>query len=178
MEAVESKSFGDFERLVREHQAGLRAFVRALGVDDAWVDDLSQEVFIIAFQRLTDFEVGTDFGRWLRSIARNLAANERRKEARRSRLLPAVMADVLLRHDAEGDFEFNLNVLVSVMNDCVAELPPRSQKLLRRRYAGGETALTLAAELGVKAEALRQTLLRIRLAVKECIERRRGDVWQ
>jgi hypothetical protein len=29
-----------FAELVREHQAGLRAYVRSLGVDDIWVDVL------------------------------------------------------------------------------------------------------------------------------------------
>ena len=61
-----------FEDLVREHQAGLRAFVRALGADEAFVDDLAQEAFIVAYRRLGDFEAGTNFGRWLRGIARHL----------------------------------------------------------------------------------------------------------
>jgi RNA polymerase sigma-70 factor (ECF subfamily) len=86
---IESRSIQEFEGWVKEHQSGLRAFIRALGVDEAWVDDLAQEAFIIAYRRLDDFEPGTDFGKWLRRIARNLAANERRKDARRSRLLPA-----------------------------------------------------------------------------------------
>jgi hypothetical protein len=37
-------------RAIREHQAGLRAFVRALGVEADWVDDVAQEVFLIAYQ--------------------------------------------------------------------------------------------------------------------------------
>jgi len=52
----------EFEAVVREHQAGLRAFIRALGVDEAWVDDLAQETFILACRRLEDF--GTRHGLW------------------------------------------------------------------------------------------------------------------
>ena len=62
----------DFEARVREHQAALRAFIRALGAEEAWVDDLAQEVFLVAHRRLNQFESGTDFGKWLRSIARYL----------------------------------------------------------------------------------------------------------
>jgi hypothetical protein len=43
VKSVESQSLEEFEGWVREHQAGLRAFIRALGVDEAWVDDLAQE---------------------------------------------------------------------------------------------------------------------------------------
>ena len=33
-----------FARLVAEHQFQLRGFVRSLGVDPEWVDDVAQEV--------------------------------------------------------------------------------------------------------------------------------------
>ena len=167
-----------FEARVREHQAGLRAFVRALGVDDVWVDDMAQEAFIVAYRRLADFEPNADFGRGLRGIARHLVANERHKDARRSRLLPMAVADVLLDRETADDPEsVDLARLVPVMQECVEQLPPRNRELLRRRYAGNERAEALARELRMTAEAVRQTLLRIRIAVKACIERKRAAVW-
>ena len=39
-----------FAGLVQEHQASLRAFVRSLGVDSGWVDDLAQDAFVTAYQ--------------------------------------------------------------------------------------------------------------------------------
>jgi RNA polymerase sigma-70 factor (ECF subfamily) len=167
----------EFESRVQEHQAGLRAFIRALGVDEAWVDDLAQEAFLIAYRRLEEFEAGTDFGKWLRRIARNLAANERRKDARRSRLLPFAVADILLVQTAAGDpFEPDLNRLLPVMRECVGQLPARSRELLQRRYAASENASEVSRALRMSADAVRQALLRIRLAVKECIEKKTGGV--
>jgi len=167
----------DFEARVREHQAGLRAFIRALGVDEAWVDDLAQEVFIVAYRRLNQFETGTDFGKWLRSIARYLVANERRKEARHSRLLPFAVVDALLAHEPESGVETRVSDLLPAMRDCVEELPLRSRELLQRRYADNENATTLARGLRMNADAVRQQLLRIRLAVKECVERKVVGLW-
>jgi RNA polymerase sigma-70 factor (ECF subfamily) len=164
----------EFEDQVREHQAGLRAFIRALGIDEAWVDDLAQEAFIIAHRRLDEFEAGTDFGKWLRRIARNLAANERRKGARRSRLLPFAVADLLLEQTASNDTGPDLEHLLPVMQECVGQLPERSRELLRRRYAASENAGEVARALGMGADAVRQALQRIRLAVKECIEKKAG----
>ena len=164
-----SPSAADFEPYVREHQASLRAFLRALGAEEAWVDDLAQEAFLVAYRRFTDFEVGTDFGKWLRAIARRVLANERRKETRRSRLLPAVLTDALSRHEPEPespDFER----LVPALRECVEGLPARSRELLWRRYAGDENATSLARVLQVKADTVRQQLLRIRLAVRECLD--------
>jgi len=171
-------SIQEFEGLVREYQAGLRAFIRALGVDDAWVDDLAQEAFIVAYRRLAEFEAGTDFGKWLRGIARRLVANERRKDARRSRLLPLAIADVLFAQSPTDDLpEPDFGRLLRSMQECIEQLLPRSRELLRRRYAAGEAATALARELGIRADAMRQTLLRIRLTVKACIDEKLGGVW-
>jgi RNA polymerase sigma-70 factor (ECF subfamily) len=169
---VEPPDIQSFENLVREHQAGLRAFIRALGADDAFVDDLAQEVFIVAYRRLEDFEAGTDFGKWLRGIARHLVANERRKDARRARLLPLAVADILFNREPADAVPSDFTRLLPVMQECVGQLPPRSRELLHRRYAGGENARTLAHALRLNADAVRQTLLRIRVVVKECIERK------
>lgn len=178
MNSVESRSIQEFEGWVREHQAGLRAFIRALGADEAWVDDLAQETFIIAYRRMETSQAATDLAKWLRGIARNLVANELRKEARRSRLLPSAIAEVLVRQTGEDvAFDREFNHLLSPMQECVGRLPPRSQELLRRRYSGGENATSLAREFGMQANAARQTLLRLRVAVKECIERKIGGAW-
>lgn len=162
----------EFEARVREHQSGLRAFIRALGADDAWVDDLAQEAFIVAYRRLDQFEPGTDFGKWLRGIARFLVANERRKDIRRSRLLPLAMVDVLSRSESEDRAEPDFTLLLPAMRECVDQLPAHSRDLLHRRYAANDNATTLARRLGIKADTIRQQLLRIRVAVKECIEKR------
>lgn len=164
----------EFEARVREHQSGLRAFIRALGTDEAWVDDLAQEAFIIAYRRLNQFEPGTDFGKWLRSIARFLVANERRKEVRRSRLLPFAIVDVLLNCEVEEATDPEASALLPAMRECVDQLPARSRDLLRRRYAANDNATTLARRFGINADAVRQQLLRIRVAVKECIEKKTG----
>ena len=162
----------EFEARVREHQSGLRAFIRALGTDEAWVDDLAQEAFIVAYRRLDQFEPGTDFGKWLRSIARYLVANERRKEIRRSRLLPFAIVDGLLECEPENAAEPDVTHLLPAMRDCVDQLPVRSRELLHQRYSANDNATTLARRLGINADAVRQQLLRIRVAVKDCIEKK------
>jgi RNA polymerase sigma-70 factor (ECF subfamily) len=167
----------EFETHVREHQTGLRAFIRALGADEAWVDDLAQEAFMVAYRRFDEFEPGTDFGKWLRSIARRLLANERRKEARRSRLLPFAVADVLLHHEPEPQTGPDLDGLLPALRECVGQLPQRSRELLQRRYAANENAASLARQFQVKADAVRQQLLRIRIAVKECLEKKGARWW-
>lgn len=167
----------EFEARVREHQSGLRAFIRALGAEEAWVDDLAQEAFLVAYRRLDHFEPGTDFGKWLRSIARFLVANERRKEIRRSRLLPFAIVDLLLQSESADSPEPDVTRFLPELRECVDQLPARSREMLRRRYAANDNATTLARRLGMNADTVRQQLLRIRLAVKQCIENKTVGLW-
>lgn len=161
-----------FEAQVREQQAGLRAYIRALGVEDAWVSDLAQETFVVAYRRWGEFETGREVGRWLRGIARNLVANERRKGARRARLLPLAMVDVLAGAEETDGASERADVLLEAMRECVRQLPERSRSILHGRYARGASSPVLAVEWATTAETMRQTLVRIRMAVKACVERR------
>lgn len=167
-----------FSELVRTHQAGLRAYIRALGVQDAWVDDLAQEAFLVAYRRLGHFADGADFGRWLRGIARNLVLNERRKQARRSRLLHDSLAEVLTSDNEIDSFhEPPIAVLLRAMTECIAHLPARSRELLERRYSENNDASILARTFSLNAAAVRQTLMRTRLAVRRCIEGKIEEAW-
>jgi RNA polymerase sigma-70 factor (ECF subfamily) len=167
-----------FETLVREHQAGLRAYVRALGAQDAWVDDLAQEAFLVAYRRLGDFEADADFGRWLRGIARHLVLNERRKHARRSRLLQESLVDALWSQEpVEAEGELPAEQILRTMATCVGDLPVRSRELLARRYAGSVDSETLGRFFRMSAAAVRQTLARTRQAVRRCVEEKLGEAW-
>ncbi|AGA26307.1 RNA polymerase sigma-70 factor, Rhodopirellula/Verrucomicrobium family [Singulisphaera acidiphila DSM 18658] len=165
------------EMLVREHQAGVRAFIRALGVSAAWVDDLAQETFLVAYRKLDDWDPSCDAGRWLRGIARHLAANERRKVGRRTRLLAGGLADLLIDR-AEPEHAMPATEWLDALRACLQELPEAGRKLLVQRYAEGELAETMAARLQTRADTLRQRLLRLRQLVKGCVERKMGEMWQ
>ena len=59
-----------FSRLVERHQAALRGFLRPLmGGGWAEADDLAQEAFVIAWQRLSELKQADGFRAWLMGIA-------------------------------------------------------------------------------------------------------------
>ena len=161
----------DFNQLVREHQAGLRAFIRALGTDEAWVDDLAQEVFIVAFKKQDQFRQEEDFGKWLRGIARRQVMGERTKSARRHRILHEGISDILLSLGMEKhEPEPGRDQVVSTMKNCVKKLSEPQRELLRCRYEEGRQCKDLATELSSTATAIRKQLQRIRMAVRKCME--------
>lgn len=172
--AMPPHSADAFETLVLEHHAQLRAFIRALGVDPEWVDDLAQEAFLVAYRELEGFDAGRDFGKWLRGIARNLVRNEIRKDARRRRIMSEHLTTALLEGD-ESPTPLEESRLTA-LRDCVEQLPKKSRELVAGRYRDGWKSSELAEHAGMTAAAIRQALTRIRGQLKQCIEHQAAGV--
>lgn len=63
------KAFGE---LVRRHGSAVRALLRRMGADPAKADDVAQDAFIAAFERIGEFRGEGTFAAWVRKIAARL----------------------------------------------------------------------------------------------------------
>ena len=166
-----------FSVMVAEQHVALRAFVRALGVDPEWVDDVAQDVFLVALREQESFDQTRDVGKWLRGIARNLVRNELRKDARRRRILHDALAELLVGVvDDEPEVSDWQHARMPALRDCVEQLPSQSRKIVAGRYGGGWKAPDLADHLGMTPGSVRQALVRIRRQLKVCIEQKVAEV--
>ncbi len=166
-----------FVEQVREHHAGLRGFVRSLGVDPLWVDDVAQEAFIVAYNRLSEFDHERDFGAWLRGIARNLVINERRKNARRKRILSDNLTDVLLSttsvpEEEEEELGDRGLAKMNALRECIKGLPEKSLGMLKARYEEDHSAQDIAEKFEMNPPAVRKALERVRTSLRKCMDER------
>ena len=161
-----------FAVLVAEHQAWLRAYVRTLGVASEAVDDVAQEVFLIAYRRYAEYDPERPFAAWLKGIAKLLSANERRRHQRRGRLIEPALAEALAAIDEVDEPGDDMALAVDHLRGCLEQLPERSRELLRLRYEDELDASALGAKLGRDGNAVRQALFRVRELVRRCVEGR------
>jgi RNA polymerase sigma-70 factor (ECF subfamily) len=75
-----------FEELVIAYQAPVWRFLRRLLGDAALAEDVAQEVFLRAYQRLDTFTFRCRFSTWLFQVAHNAAIDAIRAQNRRDRL--------------------------------------------------------------------------------------------
>ncbi|HYG23131.1 MAG TPA: RNA polymerase sigma factor [Verrucomicrobiae bacterium] len=75
-----------FGSLVQMHQRMIHAVTYRMTGSMADAEDLAQETFIQAFQRLESFRGDAAFSSWLYRIAMNLCLNWHKRESRRNRL--------------------------------------------------------------------------------------------
>jgi RNA polymerase sigma-70 factor (ECF subfamily) len=73
----------EFDDVYREHFAFVWRSVRRLGVRDASIDDVVQEVFVIVHRRLADFEGRSALRTWIFGITLRVTRDHKRSAARR-----------------------------------------------------------------------------------------------
>lgn len=85
-DAVALRDEAAFGELVRRHQGRVRGYLGKVSGDSAQADDLAQETFIRAWDRLASFRGSGNFSAWLMKIAHNQFLQSLRKSARDRRL--------------------------------------------------------------------------------------------
>ena len=61
-----------FGELVRRHGPGVRSLLRRMGADPALADDVAQDAFVAAFERIAEFRGEGTFAGWVKRIAARL----------------------------------------------------------------------------------------------------------
>jgi RNA polymerase sigma-70 factor (ECF subfamily) len=112
---IQNSLAGDTEAyaaLVKQYQKMVHALAfRMTGsLDDA--EDLTQETFLRAYQRLDSFRGEAKFSTWLCKIAMNLSLNWRTREKRRSEIHTKWSEDSILKNDGRNEFPDELSYRV------------------------------------------------------------------
>jgi RNA polymerase sigma factor (sigma-70 family) len=71
----------EFGELVRRHGSAVRGVLRRMGADAATADDIAQDAFLQAFERIAEFRGDGTFVSWVKRIAARLYLKRRRKDA-------------------------------------------------------------------------------------------------
>jgi RNA polymerase sigma-70 factor (ECF subfamily) len=166
-----------FAGLVRLYQQTVWRIVAALLRDRDATEGLVQQVFVDAYFHLDQYAPGTDFGAWIRTIARNALRKELRTAAREDRRLATYRRRLAERLRAEGaGARDDSAAYVAALRGCRQTLPPRDAELVNMRYENGMSFEEIAKAQGQTPEAVQRMISRIRFRLRECIQTRLNDI--
>jgi RNA polymerase sigma factor (sigma-70 family) len=77
--AGDRRAFGE---LVRRHGSAVRGLLRRMGADPGRADDVAQDAFLAAFERIGEFRGQGTFAGWVKKIAARLYLKRIRRERR------------------------------------------------------------------------------------------------
>lgn len=165
-------AFGD---LVRVHEGPIRAFLRSRVRDWSAADDLAQDVFVTAFQRIKGFRGESSLNTWLRGIAMNHLRNFIRKRREDcvggSEELQGFMDDGM---ESWWEVSSEPEALLA-LRECLERVDGPSRALLNERYAEGRTVRELAARHDRGYSALTMQLHRLRELMARCVKLKLGE---
>lgn len=113
------KSIEEFGEIVNERQVSVRACVRVLGIPSGYVDDIVQETFIVGYKKFKEFVQSRSMRSWLLGIARNLVLHERRKTARRLKLIHENLTDLLSDEAISVISDFEAEEKLNAVKSCI-----------------------------------------------------------
>ncbi len=140
IEAARRGSSVAFGRLVDRHQRAVRGFLRRACGSEAEAEDLAQETFVTAWERIGRFKGEAAFRTWLCGIAWRKMATARRSWARSARRETEWMETEALQRPAGGQIDQRL-----ALEKALASLP-LEQRAAVALCLGGEFSHAEAAE--------------------------------
>lgn len=166
-----------FGRLVSATQRMVASVALAVTRDVQTSEDIAQDTFLTAWQRLSQLGSPGGFLPWLRQVARNRAIDHVR--ARRYQATPVDPLDQLAAVAADagsGPAEtFDRNDQARLLAEALDEIPETSRDVLLLFYREGERTQAVAALLGISDAAVRKRLQRGRESLREELLKRVAD---
>jgi RNA polymerase sigma-70 factor (ECF subfamily) len=156
--------------LVRLYQARLRSTLSFYCRSAQDVEEHLQNAFVDAYTRLDRFDLSQPWFPWLKTLALNALRMEFRRNSAR-KLAPN---DALknLQQSAINS-EADPDRMGAALRNCLSKLPKEQAELLVAKYQEGRPLSELSKRLGTNVGALKVRLLRLRVALKDCIDRQR-----
>ena len=153
-------------QLVLKHRHGLLAYLYAAVPDAHAVEDLFQEICLVAVRKAAEFEDGSDFAAWARAIARH-------KVREHLRVRRGVTVDEAFFDSLDAAFPPAVDDRrKDALRRCLEEIQARARQILAWRYDDGLSPGDIARRTGQSRAAVNSILQRVRETLRACADQR------
>ena len=168
---VDSARAGDclaFEQLYRRHRDRIYGLLwRLSGGDSALAEDLLQEAFVRAWQKLDSFRGESRFGTWLHRLSANVGLSDRRTRVRRVEHEKGL--DDATDRNAVGERDVIAGKRMD-LEQAISKLPERARTVLVLYDIEGYSHAEIAEETGMAVGSSKAQLHRARKLIRENLE--------
>lgn len=159
--------------LFEQHAAFVCRSLRRLGVREADLDDMLQEVFVVVYKRLTDYEERDRAQSWLYSISARVAHAQRRRLFRRRESM------TVESHEGSADATQQQRIEDSEAlrfgHELLAQLPAEQREVFVLYEVEDMPMAQIARALGCPLQTAYSRLRMARARVLAEVERARSD---
>lgn len=154
--SIKAGNTDDFRPLVERYQAGIIRYIFYLVRDQDIAEDIAQEAFVIAYQKLHQYNKRYAFSTWLYRIARNLAYQYMRS----NRTLPLKFEDNLQSEKPELSERLDKEIEATRVRNTIATLNPDQRTVIYLYYWEDRSYKEIADILNKPVNTIRTWLRR------------------
>ena len=162
-------------RLYQGHAHRLKPIcVHFLGYQDADIDDIIQQTFLIALEKLPEFEPRSTLYTWLAHICVNLCYERIRK---RKRVLATLQEDLeqltvslVKTQDHDRDQKDEEGRKIKLMEKLIKTMSEKCRKVVELRDLQGQSYAVMAKALKIPIGTVMSQLARCRETLKELVQ--------
>lgn len=160
----------EYLRLLQAHQNQILSFIFCQVHHVADAKDIFQQTAIVLWEKFAQFEPGSNFLAWAKTVAGNktlaFLRDRRRSRMRFSEAFVEQLAERPLWSSEATERKLH------ALSECTQKLGANDQVLLRECYGQAASKIqSAAAKLGRTAESVYVSLSRIRRNLADCIQR-------
>lgn len=175
----------DFTTFMRNYQDMVFSTAARLTGNDAQAEDISQEVFLKAYENYDHLSASPTAGGWLKTVATNLSLNHLSRYRNRWRFFSEFRRDSASAEDRDTpDVEFaapdtffagvEAEERRAVVDEALGQLPPHQRIPLVLFHFEELPYDEIARKLGVSLAKVKTDILRARAALAKILQRSRG----
>ena len=176
MDAISRAAAGDrlaFEGIYTEHVGRVYALCVRMAGDRVAAEELTQDVFVRAWEKLSLFRGESAFSTWLHRLAVNVVLHRRKSEGvRRARFTSEEDPDLAVGADPGGTRQRSVGPGDRMdLEAAIAGLPPGARRVFVLHDVEGYKHEEIAGMLGITAGGSKAQLHRARLLLREARQR-------
>jgi RNA polymerase sigma-70 factor (ECF subfamily) len=159
----------EFVQLLTKSQIGLLRYITVLVGNPDEASNILQETNLLLWEKIAEFELGTNFEAWATKIA-YWQVKAYVRDRSRDRLV--FSEDIISQLAERLGTAHDMDTTITALRTCLKSLRSADHDLLRLRYDVGFSIQRISAHLGKSPSAIKGALLRARRVLRICIETR------
>lgn len=166
-----------FEKLINKHHLIIYTLVSSYVKNTPDAEDLTQEVFIKAYQNLIHLKNHKQFSSWLQQIARNHCIDWLRHQRKTSLFIERIIEKISISKskskvgdDASAEAKLLHQELIKTVTQAINSLPEIERQLIKSHYLDGVSYKQLQEEHGLSYFATAHRLHRAKEKIRKTVE--------
>ncbi len=165
IKAVLSGNQAAYAGLVQRYEGTVRAVATQILEDLHAAEDVAQDAFVKAYERLDSLRNGAAFRPWLLQIARRRALDVLRKKGD-----SVPLGEDDLSPAPSPEHNARLNEESRLLLDAIMNLPARARDVIMLRYFDGQPVATISENTGRSVGTVTKQLTRARTRLRTMLE--------